>query len=139
MAGPAEIQAALYGHLKGLVLPTPLPLAPEGKNFDPKGKAYLRPTFMPAETAGAQLGDDADEAQTGLFQIDVFWPIDKGIAEPFQVAGAIARRFARGTRFFLDGIDLRIIQPASSLPAQQEAAWLMIPVRVPWSAVVIAA
>lgn len=136
MGVDAQIQAALYGHLKALNLPTALPIAPEGKDFDAKGKAYLRATYMPAETTGPQLSDEGDEARGGLFQIDVFWPAGEGIAKPLAVADAIQKHFHRGVRFFLEGVDLRLIEPAYALPAQQEPTLLQIPVRVRWWAAV---
>lgn len=135
MAIEVAIQAALYEHLKGTSLPTALPIAPEGKNFDPKGKAYLRPTFMPAETTSEQLADDGCNLYSGLFQIDVFWPIGKGLPEPLAVAAALAARFRRGQRIDVPDIDLRIQRPPTVLPALQEPNWFQVPVRVTWEAI----
>ncbi|KNY21591.1 DUF4128 domain-containing protein [Methylobacterium sp. ARG-1] len=135
MAIEVAIQAALYDHLKGTTLPTALPIAPEGKNFDPKGKAYLRPTFMPADTTSDQLADDGCNLYTGLFQIDVFWPVDKGLPEPLAVAAALTARFRRGQRIGASDLDLRIQRPPSVMPALQEASWLQVPVRVTWEAI----
>lgn len=138
MSVDAAIQAALYGHLKRITLPTALPLAPEGKSFDAGGKAYLRPTYLPAEANAPHIAFDGDAEHVGLYQVSVFWPAGKGIADPLAVADAIRAHFARGTDFALDGIDLRILREPSTLPAVQEPSWLQIPVRVPWWACVTA-
>ena len=134
MAIEVAIPPALYDHLKGTTQPTALPIAPEGKNVDPKGKAYLRPTFMPADTTGFGTESDGDNVYTGLFQIDVFWPIDKGLPEPLAVAAALAARFSRGTKLAADTFQVRIDLPASVLPSLQEASWFQIPVRARWAA-----
>lgn len=133
MAIEVAIQAALYEHLKGTKLPVALPIAPEGRNFDPKGRAYLRPTFLPGETTSFGTESDSDTIYGGLFQIDVFWPVDRGLSEPLAVAAALAARFCRGTRLAADGLEVRIDHPASVLGAQQEPNWLHIPVRARWA------
>lgn len=136
MSTDAAIQAALYGHLLKLNLPTAMKIAPEGRNFDAKGNAYLRPTYLPAEAGAPHIAYDREEEHVGLYQIDVFWPINTGIAAPLAVADAIRTHYDRGLRFFLEGIDLRVNGVAYALPAMQETALLQIPVRVPWWACV---
>lgn len=138
MSVDAAIQAALYGHLKRITLPTALPIAPEGKSYNARGKSYLRPTYLPAEATAAQLSDKGDAEHVGFYQIDVFWKAGEGIAEPLAVADAIRAHFARGLRVFLDNVDLRVTRQPFTLPALQDEAWLQIPVRVPWWACVTA-
>lgn len=133
MAGAdAAIQAALYGHLKALVLPTALPLAPEGRNFDGKGKAYLRPTYMPGEASAPHIPFDGDSERVGLYQIDVFWPVNQGVTDALKVADVIRAHFARGLRLPMNGIELRVLGEPYALPSMQESALLQVPVRIPW-------
>lgn len=139
MSVDAAIQGALYKHLKALSLPTALPIAPEGRNFDGKGKAYLRPTYLPAEATAPHIPFDGEAEHVGLYQIDVFWPINQGLTDPLAVADAIRAHYARGLRIFLDGVDLRILRQPYAMPAMQETALLQVPVRVPWWACVSAA
>ncbi|MBA9063894.1 MULTISPECIES: phage tail terminator-like protein [Methylobacterium] len=133
MGGEAAIQAALYRHLKATKLPVALPIAPEGRNFDPKGRAYLRSTFLPAETTSFGTESDGDIIYGGLFQIDVFWPVNEGLTRPLTHAAMLAARFCRGTRLTANDLEVRIDQPASVLGAQQEPNWLHIPVRARWA------
>lgn len=135
MAGAdAAIQAALYDHLKRLDLPKDLPIAPEGKNFDGKGKAYLRPTYLPAGTVGEYIDDDAPTTHQGVYQVDVFWPINAGVGDPLGVAAAICAHFRRGTRLDSGPVEIRLSQPPSVRPVGQEPNWLMIPVQTFWEA-----
>ncbi|MGY2048910.1 phage tail terminator-like protein [Methylobacterium sp. JK268] len=132
----SAIQAALYAHLKAAPLPKPMRIAPEGRNFDPNGTAYLRPTFLPAEPVGASIPFDGAVDHSGLYQIDVFWPENRGIGDPLAVVAALCTHYRPGITLAAREQRVLILRPPAVQPALQEPGWLQIPVRVTWTAYV---
>lgn len=57
------------------------------------GVAYSRSTLLPAESNA--LSTDTDELQ-GLYQIDLFYPMDKGVDTSNEIGDLVKAAFPRG-------------------------------------------
>lgn len=121
------LDAFRAGYLVGGAM---LDIAYPGVNYVPvTGKPYLRPSYLPAPSVSRSLSH-SDEF-FGLWQIDVFWPVNKGITAPMEVASAIMAHY-RGRRLFRDGIKVEINRPPYAATPQQEPGLLQIPVTIPY-------
>lgn len=125
-----KIKRALISHLMGLTLDPAMEIAFPNASFTQPAAGYLRATFVPNTVNQVTLGDLGKNRFLGLFQVDVFWPENKGYVAPTERAGAIAAHFKRGTVVTLDGTTVRIIRPPSIAQALQSAPYIMIPVTI---------
>lgn len=126
------ILEAMNEHLLLYVQANPIEVAWSGIPFDPTIQ-YLRPNLLPAQTIPAGLGSDAANRQTGLYQVDVFWPENEGDIGPIEVAGQIIAHFKRGTLLTYSGQDVRINDPpwvAPKVPNVDKV--LQFPVNIPY-------
>ena len=95
--------------------------------YEPEaGTTYLRPTFLPAETLQAALGDDGKDITVGIYQVDVFNPAGAGRT---SVPDTIADHFKRGTNLAYNGTTLRV-QSVSILSATIDGSWQIVPVSI---------
>jgi len=60
------------------------------------GREHARLWFMPSQSDAASLGGNGLEIQTGILQIDLMYPTNKGIGDILIKADAIALHFQRG-------------------------------------------
>lgn len=92
----ADLQSALDARLETVVgLPT---LQAENTLYNTKGKAltpYVRSTLLPSEAIPATLGSTGKNEYSGLYQIDLFYPLDGGKAAVNAIADLVVAAFAR--------------------------------------------
>lgn len=80
----------------------------ENTRYEPKtGVPFVRPTFMPAETARLSNTDDLLQ---GLYQIDVFYPTDKGTATASAMADLIKSAFVRGATYTTNSVNVHVVK-----------------------------
>lgn len=80
-----------------------LSVAYENKDFAPPQAApYLRATLLLATPRAAALGQDAQDYQRGVFQVDVMALPDKGWGPAYALADLLRTAFKRGQR--LEGL-----------------------------------
>lgn len=120
-----DIQAALDTRLVsmsgGYAIAFPnIPYEPEA------GTTYLRPTFLPADTSQAALGDEGKDITVGIYQVDVFNPAGSGRT---SIPDTIADHFKRGTNLAYNGITLRV-QSVSIASATIDGSWQIVPVSI---------
>ncbi|MFD2248938.1 hypothetical protein FHS82_001054 [Pseudochelatococcus lubricantis] len=135
MAAETAIAEALMGRLGAFTLAPAgpdLPIAWPGRVYKPvEDKGYLRATILRATprrlTAGISLVE-----HKGLFQIDMFWPINKGETEPLKVADKLAYHFRTGWADCLVKLD----DPPQIMTAWTDGAWFVVPVRIPYRAII---
>ncbi|MEJ8571228.1 DUF4128 domain-containing protein [Microbaculum marinum] len=126
-----KVLRALVAWLKTVSFSPALPIAWPNVDFDPPSEAtWLRATWLPAETAPATLGEGGENRHSGLFQVDVFVPLEIGHIVPTEYAGAIARAFKRGSDFTSDGVTVRVVTPPSVLTGYKQPPWYGVPVRI---------
>jgi hypothetical protein len=129
-----RIYEALAAQLAALALTPAMPIAWPNVDFKPPATGYLRASFLPAATGAFARSGTGSNEHRGIFQIDVFWPENKGETEPSNKAAAIIAHFKRGTVLSREGATIRIDDPPYRGPSLQEPGFLQIPVSVPYHA-----
>lgn len=109
-----------------------LQVAWENREFTPsKGVVYLRPRLLPATPRAAGLGADAQDAQPGIYQIDVMGLQRDGWKSVAVLADKLRAAFYRGLRLNAAGENTTImVQSAAVGPAMSEDTRYKVPVSV---------
>lgn len=129
-----DILSALTTKALALSLPT----AWENEEYDPAiGTLYIRPTILPASTEQAGLGANGLDDHIGVYQIDVFAPVDGGRGIAVNQADAIADHFARGQTLTYNGVDVRIGNVSRGAGAREDS-WYKIPVFINYQSFTLA-
>ncbi len=95
------------------------------------GVPYARLSLIPSSARPFALSGQRRQHR-GLFQVDVFYPANKGTGPAETVADAIRDQFKPGDRIPL-GADIVLISYSERAAALFDAAWTQIPVTVGWS------
>lgn len=127
-----DIRGALNAQLDTLA---PLPIAWENLGYQTPAGPWLRPTFLPGIPAMKEMFTAGADRHTGLFQVDVFAPLDKGDGQARGVADQVISAFSKGSVLSRNGQLVRVLR-SYVMPAQrfQDAPYFQIPVRVEWYA-----
>lgn len=127
-----KIFNALAAKLESLAFIPEINVCWPNVNFEPPtdGTGYIRAQLFPATAEQTTLGTDGQNRHTGIFQVDVIWPENKGLSEPTEIAGAIANHFKRGTLLTTDSIALRIDQPPLVRGIIVDGGTIQIPIDV---------
>jgi len=125
-----DISAALDANLNTLALANNIPVAWENSSYTPvTGRAYLRATLLPADTDGLGLADNSTDEHLGIYQVDVFAPIDTGKGQAVMLADSIADQFKRGTELIYNGVKVRI-KTVSRSTGSRDGSWFIVPVYI---------
>ena len=133
MSGTTEVRGALLAwafDVAGANLPKAT-TALENAKFSPPAGRYYRLTFLPGEPIPAAIGSAAQNHYVGIFQIDVFDPINQGDASTIIEAERIAKKLTRGSALVYLGVTTNI-EKSWRLPAIQETDRYHVPIRVQW-------
>lgn len=123
-----DIQAALHSHLNTMAGKPPI--AWENSEYQPTaGTLFARPSLLPGESVQATLGTDGQDSNVGVFQVDIFGPIDLGHGETVAMADTIADHFKRGTYLTYNSRVIRI-RSVSRGAAGRDDNWYQIPVEI---------
>jgi hypothetical protein len=128
----SEIQTALDTQLKTIVsLPT---LQLENTRLDASSNlaAFVRSTLLPAQSTVISLGIGAKKQMQGLYQVDVFYPLDSNTTAARTLADTIVDTFPIGQRLTI-GTTTVIIEVSSVMTAYSISKYYCIPVRIQWS------
>lgn len=107
--------------------------APENSPFVPTtGVAYQQPFLMPATPANFEIGPAWVEQ--GIFQINGFWPKDRGAAVATAWAEQVRAAFPYRATLTSGGITVHIINTTEIGPARPDGDRFMVPVKVRWDA-----
>lgn len=88
----------------GLFVPIVYPNMP----FQPAGETYLRASYVPSATSSVDLVQW--DRHSGILQIDVMWPENRGVSGGLRLADEIAQYFKRGTRIVESGTVIQILR-----------------------------
>jgi hypothetical protein len=125
-----DISVALNQRLDAYATANSRDVAFENIKHEPtEGSLYLRPTVLPADTEAAGIGSNGKEHHQGIFQIDVFAPIDDPKATALNEADSIADYFTQELTLTYNGINVRL-REISMGTASRESAWFMVPVLI---------
>lgn len=124
-----DISAALEKHLSEMVgLP---PVAWENSNYEPVLKTlYIRPTLIAGEVSQATLGDNGQDMNIGIYQIDIFCESGEGKREALVMADLIANHFKRGTDLTYNGRIVTINKASRQVAANNAEGWYQLPLEV---------
>lgn len=123
------------------VLPT-VDIAWENFNYEPvANKIHIRPKLLASPTRAAAQGISAANFESGIYQIDVYGPMDRGTAPLDTVVEAIRALFPRALRLVdpsgdPDAIILHIPQTPSGLLGMRENPFWRVRIDVPYFAYV---
>lgn len=134
MSGTTDLRAALIARLLAIAPGAAVPSASvawENKKYIPiPGTRYYRATFLPGIPRPSAIGQDAQNRQVGIFQIDIFDPPDKGDALAATEAERIAACYKRGTALSYNGQALECIKAYRTAGNGNDPAWYMVSVVV---------
>lgn len=102
-----EIQQALDGQLTSILgLPE---IVLENTRFKANSKTpFIRSTLLPSQSSVETIGTTGYNKVFGLYQIDIFYPLDGGYEEINDNADEIISNFQKGTSFTITNSTLRI-------------------------------
>jgi hypothetical protein len=126
-----DIQTALDTHLTTLEGLPPFQL--ENKRFDASSNlpSFVRSTLLPANSNVISLGIGAWKELQGIYQVDVFYPLDSGTHEARILADKIVELFPIGDRYEQGDLTV-IVNIASVMAAYSINKYYCIPIRVEW-------
>lgn len=91
------------------------------KRYSPlQGVAWIRPTLLPVPSSLSSL--DGVQEHGGIYQIDIFVPLEKGIALFNTIADNLLAHFSSNKRLAA-GTDVIFIQAVSIGQAVRQEAW----------------
>lgn len=115
-----DLSAALDTNLNTMTgLP---PVAWQNIKYEPvNGTLYIRPTLLPADSTVATIGTGTDINQ-GIYQIDIFSPLDEGKNEAMLMSDTIAEQFKRDKELVYNGRTV-VIRSTSQRIMSNEDSW----------------
>ncbi len=128
-----NISAALSSALNTLATTLAIDVAWENSAFEPTvGESYLRETLLPAETALYTF--DSQTENVGIYQVDVFTPINDGKGAAIALADDIADAFENQTLIY--GTTTVYTRSASRAVATRERNWHILPVSIAYRSII---
>lgn len=94
-------------------------------------EAYARSTLLPAETETSTIGPGGYDTYQGLYQVDLFFPINEGAKAVNYMVDSIIAAFPKGSLSTQDGVQLRIVNYWREASLETDN-WFMVPVVIQW-------
>jgi hypothetical protein len=126
-----DIQKLLDIQLK-TVTSLPTVFTENMKSNQTSGTTWCRSTLLPARTAVATIGVGGQQQYHGLYQIDLFYPKDRGFANAGAMADNVIAKFQPGTRLAGTGFSV-LIDGAWRIAGGGWETFYNCPVQVEWS------
>ena len=105
------------------------PIQYEGMALNHNNAPYLRLTVLPNVMRHATLGADGCDYHHGIIQIDIFYPLNKGITTMVQEADSIGSYFYSSRVFTSTNLNVRI-DKTNIGPRLPKDGWIMQPVSI---------
>lgn len=102
---------------------------PDKSFTKPTQAPYLRASWMPAETWRPCISYSDPQAYAGIYQVDLFQPVDSGEEVPSERVGAIISHFKPGTAMTQDSLTVKVLR-ASRGPGIQTDGFVQYPVSI---------
>lgn len=132
----AEVQSSLVTQLQTV---TGLPaLQPENTLINRKGQArtpYCRATLLPASSFQRSVGVNGKDEFPGLFQVDLFYPLDAGKTAVNAMADLVVQAFRRNVIALSTSPRQLVIHNAWVEAGISEEPYYNVPVVVRWSVI----
>lgn len=128
----ANINKALVEAYDGLGLG--LATAYEGRDFNPvQETAWSRVSNVPAPVTIASMGRRGEDEHIGLFNVELFYPTNKGIGDMLEKADEVASEFVAGKRYY-EGALCVLIRSCSRSQVERTDGWLKITISASYQA-----
>lgn len=88
-----------------------------------KGTPYLRPTVIMSPSSLLGLGLDDLQMNEGIYQIDLFYPVDKGAGDLLAKADAIYTHFKGDRTLVSNSVTTHIKEISRTVPIIIDEAW----------------
>jgi len=98
---------------------------------------YCRSTLAPAKTTLLTMGSKKGMKQTGLYQVDLFYPTNYGYMDHRKMSDLIIAAFPPGTLTLSTGENLIILSAWSQPGRNVQDAFLQVPIQIEWVAYTI--
>lgn len=96
------------------------------------GTLYLRPTVIPGDVFQSSLGENGQDQNVGIYQIDVFAESGEGYNDAIVMADLIANHFKRGTTLTYNNRTVRIRNTSRQVGINSNDGWYQVPVEIPY-------
>ena len=130
MAEFNDIQVALETHLDDYLTANPGTFEIAWPNSKTKeyDSEYVRPTFLPGDTAQSGMGSTGLDETNGIYQIDIFTKKGAGRSQIFDI---IADLYKRGQTLTSGSANVRLRGPSIGA-SRYEGDWFITPITVNW-------
>lgn len=132
----AKLRSALIAGFEAANLG--LPFGIENKPFDKPDNAGRKPWafvyYMPNEPNVATLGDDGEDSFTGLLQVDLNYPLNKGEGLALEKVGLLSSFFKAGKALTFEEVTAVVRSCGLSGQGREVDGWWRLTVRVAWYA-----
>jgi hypothetical protein len=130
----STVQTLLNAHLEDLTGLPPTQLE-NTQNLAVTGEAFTRATLIPARSSVLSIGVDGRTELRGLYQVDLFVPLNSGTADVNALADLVVQHFPKGARL-TDGSTTVHCALSWREVGRRVEAFYQVPVLVQWSSVV---
>lgn len=103
------------------------------KNIGVTGQNFCRSTLLPARSTAVTVGQNGKDLYQGLYQIDLFYPMDQGTTAINQMADSVIAAFPRTDLF--DGIIIVHCLRAWREVGSRVEPFYSVPVVVEWQVI----
>lgn len=122
-----DIQAALDTKLNQLA--GGIDVAWENTSYIPtKGTAYLRPSLLMAPSS--LLNFESLQMNQGIYQIDLFYPLDRGPGDMLMKADEIHDHFKTDLKLVSNGVSVYLKAISRTTPSEIDEAWFMASIEI---------
>lgn len=101
------------------------------RNLAVSGQRYTRSTLLPGRATQTTIGTTGKDIVRGLYQVDLFYPLDGGVFQINSMADSVVAAFPRGTALFNGMTIVNIVSAWREAGARVEP-YYSIPVVVEW-------
>jgi len=124
-----SVYTALTDQLKTV---TSLPrFVDQNEVFQPSRASWSRATLLPSEPTPGAIGAGGFDWENGLYQVDIFTPLNSTVTS--TVPDAVIAAFPRALRLTVDGYDNKLeVQRCWLSATRQDTSWHIQSVTVRW-------
>jgi hypothetical protein len=104
------------------------------RNIGQTGIPFSRATLLPARATQATVGLQGRDSRTGLYQVDLFYPLDAGTATINAMADSVIDHFTRGLVLIDGAINVHVLVCWRETGRRIEPFY-SVPVVIEWSCI----
>jgi hypothetical protein len=96
------------------------------------GRPYQRTHLLPADTQQPEKGGNGVTLESGIFQIDLNYPVGGGAGDAAARAHLVRQYFKRTSVISFNGVTVQVREVPSIKPASTGSDWYKLVVSVPY-------